>query len=542
MRRLICALLVVAAIPASAAAGGTATGLHAEPFEASLDRRVHDAMQAVFRSRLSEAERIAAELVNEAPEDPRAHLLAARVLRETFPDQNASKARLDRTAAPIHAALERAVAAADHMIELDAHSLPGHLYRGWAHMFGAQMSTLCGEYWRAGRQAKAGKKDLDRALAADPANADAAGVLGTYLYFADALPAVVKFARTLVRVPGGDRDRGLELLRAAARSDGYNRLDARALVAVIEFAFEGDFHDAEREFDAMLRDYPGNPRLLEPLAVLHLISPRRDGGARVAEAAARHSESTEPWNRQMSQRLRFYDALATLLDSRFDAAQASLEAVRRAAPPQPDWFAPDVMLCAGELALLLGERQPALAVYATAAQAGSVPDDAHDTDYRRMVEERLRFLRDPEAVAPPAEVAALRALEPIAAALAAGDLDRARDALNGSDSGPGASFYRAEWARLSARYDDAAAAYAQLTEVPLPARWRFFKVIAFARRAEVLAARGDRRAAARTLEHALEYNADRDLLRHALRARRRWYESDGDRNHDPADVPPAASR
>jgi hypothetical protein len=539
-----CTAAVVIAAWAAPAVAGTPTGQHAPAFEAEIDRSVDAAMTAIYRNQLAEAERIALRLVREAPEDPRSHLVHARVLRETFPDQNAAKARLDRVAAPIFDAIHRCVAAADHLIEVDDRSIPGRLYRGWANMFGAQMSTFCGEYWRAGRQAKAGKSDLDRVLAADPDNYDAKGVLGTYLYFADALPGIVKFARTLVRVPGGDRERGLEYLRAAANArDGYNRLDAQALVAVIAFAFDGDLDAARRDFDAMLVQFPGNPRLLEPLAVLHLVEPERSGVDRIQAAATTHAASPEAWNRQMSQRLRFYDALATMLDGDFDAAQTQLETVRRAAPRQPDWFAPDVMLCAGELALLLGERQPALALYASAAQDAGSLDDAHDAEFHRRVEERLRFLGDPEAVAPAAEADELRRLTPVAAALAAGRLDAADRALAEypTDAGPAVEFYRGEWARLAGRFDDAASHYARITESQLPPRWRFFKIIAFARRAEALAARGDRHAAARVLEHALDFTQDRDLLRHVLRARRRWFESASNR-HDVLAAPPAAAR
>jgi tetratricopeptide (TPR) repeat protein len=538
---------VAAAAPLPVAArGGTPTGLHASALEAEIDRRIHAAMDALYASRLSEAQRIADEIVTEAPEDPRVHIVAARVHRETFPEQNSSDARLDRLAAPIQTALDRAIAAADHMIEVDERSVPGHLYRGWARMFRAQMHTLCGEYWSAGRQAKAGKDDLDRALGADPGNPDASSVLGTYLYFADALPGIVKIARRLVRVPGGDRERGLALLRGAAGEDGYNRLDARALLGVIAFGFDGDFDAAWRDFDAALRDCPDNPRLLEPLAVLNVLRPRRDYGARISSAAARHAESVEPWNRQLAQRLRFYDALAEMLDGGFDSARSRLEAVRRAAPARPDWFAPDVMLCAGELALLLGEREPALAVYATAAQAHGERDDAHDNEYEHLVEERMRFLKDPEAVAPEAEAVALRKLTPIAQALAAGDLDAAGHglALLPDDLSPAAHFYRGEWARLSGRYDDAAANFARVTEAPLPARWRFFKIIAFARRAESLYERGDPRAAARVLERALEFDTDRDLMRHVLRARRRFFEAQTGRRRaeDPATLPPSVAR
>ena len=61
-----------------------------------------------------------------------------------------------------------------------------------------------------------------------PDNPDALLVQGVYLYFADILPRMVKFARVFLRVPGGHRERGLEYIDAAAKRHGYTAYDAKS--------------------------------------------------------------------------------------------------------------------------------------------------------------------------------------------------------------------------------------------------------------------------------------------------------------------------
>ncbi len=509
--------------------GGTPTRQHEAALEAVIDRQCHSVMELLYRNRLSEAKEVADSLLAAAPEDPRSHLLMARVLRESFPDQNSTGDHLEALSAPIQAESDLAIAMADRLVNADERSVAGYLYRGWAHLFRSQMHTFCNEYWSAGRQAKAGKNDLDRALELDPDNIDAQGVLGSYLYFADVLPRVVKLARTIVRVPGGDRGRGLELMYHASRGNGYVRLDARALIAVIEFAFEGDFEAATRDFDAFLLEYPNNPRLMEPLAVMHPLHPEDGYAERIAAAATEHMNSTDTWNRQLAQRLFFYHAIGDLVSGSVDDAAVRLETLRRSAPAYPDWFERTVMLCTAETELLRGDREAAIAVYATVSQPPDAEDPPWVVDTQRRLEERLRFVKTPEAAAPDSEVAALRRLERVARALYAGDFATAEQELAAIPAGssPGVVYYQGELARLTHRDNDALAAFDRFTAAQLPDRWRFFKCFAFVHIAEIQAAHGDRHAAAHSIERLIDFDRDGDLIRHALRARKEFFEREG---------------
>ena len=493
--------------------GGLATGLLPPEAEAQLDRRMREGVDLLYRGRLIEAARLADDAVRETPQDPRSYLLRARVLREELSDQNEGQEAVQRQALPMHAALDRAITAADRMLQLDPKSTPGRLYRGWAEMFKSQLHTLAGEYWRAGRQAKRAKEDLDVVLDRDPQNADAQGVLGTYLYFGDLLPGVVKVARTLARVPGGDRERGLQALRFASLHDGYYRQDARAVLAVIYFAFEGRFDEAAPLFESLVADFPDNAHLLEPLAVLDLLLPQRGEAdlARAAHAVEVNAARAEDWNRKLGMRLSYYQALLALVQGRWDEARTRLEALHRASPREPDWMLRAANLSLVQLQLLSGEG----------AAARVVADEIDDDGVRK----RLQFVRQPGAEAPPVETEAAARAARAAQALYAGRLSEATTALAAPDgqSSPLFAFYRGDLAFLQGDLRKALPLYRDLAERRWPERWRMFHFLAQMRAAEIQGALGDDKAAARTLGRALDSYDDRDLLRHVIKARRRYF-------------------
>jgi tetratricopeptide (TPR) repeat protein len=519
-RALVAALLatglagwrIAAAEETPAPSGGVPTGQHSAADERDLDAQLQAAVEFIYRSRLPEARRISEDVRRRFPEDPRVYLLEARILRETYPDQSTEDQVLIGLAAPIHAGLQRAIQLCDGLIEKNPRDGAAWGYRGWARLFAAQMYSLADQYWSAGREAKHGKTDLDRALELDPNNSDAKGILGTYLYFADVLPRVVKVARTILRVPGGDRARGLRLLHDSAAGTGYNRLDARALIGAIQFAFEGDYDAGIAVFESLLRDFPDNPRMMEPIAALDLVRPRGPTDIeRVAAVAQQYAGDTADWYRQLSHRLTFYQALSEIVQGDIDAARQHLDTVRLSRPTQPDWFPGDVALCLAEAHLLVGDG-PAAAALAR----GSTSKTA----------DRLRFAAEPGEAATPDAARIFREAQQAARALYGGELDAARQALqavaNADD--PGVHFYRGELARFDNDSGLASQEFRSLTDRDIPRRWRLYKVLAFSRLAELEAQGGDARRASATLARAMEFDEDRDLLRHLIRARRRYFE------------------
>src|SRR5262245_22570902 len=101
---------------------------------------------------------------------------------------------------------------------------------GTAHILRSQVEGLRRNLFRAGQEAKRGRKLLNRALEIDPSVTDPLFGLGAYNYFTERIPGL---ARGLMFMAKGDAALGLDQLKTAARSGGYFSTDARLLLAII---------------------------------------------------------------------------------------------------------------------------------------------------------------------------------------------------------------------------------------------------------------------------------------------------------------------
>ena len=512
---LLVALVALVWPGAGVAQSTLPTGQHPPALEAQVDRWYLQAMDAIYQGRPSDADRIAVAMERAVPEDPRPYLLRARILRLDLPDQNEDRDGIGAKAEPIKRACEQALAAANAILERDPGSLAGHLYRGWASMFLAQVHALSNEYWGAGRKAAAGKSDLDYVLARDPGNPDALLVQGVYLYFADILPGMVKFARVFLRVPGGHRERGLEYIDAAAARHGYTELDAKALQGVLLFGFEGRLEEARLRFDAALEAYPDNARLVEPQAVTAFWFPHAmDATMRRTEETVQFvSNSPEQGERNVAARLQFYLALHEFLMGRVETARERLETLSRNLPEYPDWLEADVLRSLVDLDRILGEDDVAR------SRLTALPE-------KSPLRSRLyRVLQEPAPLEE--ERRRLLALQPQLGAMYAGALEGAASALEAlaGQEGPALDFYRGELEMLRARPEAAEPYFARGAHAKGDGCWSWFRYVASLRLAEIQGGNGHFSTAATTLQKAMDSREQRDLLRHVTRARQRYYEN-----------------
>jgi tetratricopeptide (TPR) repeat protein len=513
-----------AVVPAQPAPQGAArsvsvvpTGLLPAEIETRVSRGYLDAMELVYAGRIPEAEKQAEELVTLAPDDPRPYLLKARVMREYVSEQDNTRENVKPQVAPILGVLDVALDRSEAILRKDPDAVAGHLYRGWTRMFRGQLHELAFEHWSAGRSAKAGKSDLDRVLSQDPANPDARMIMGTYLYFADLLPGVLKIASFLLRIPGGDRAEGLEMLRSVESIPSYSQHDARGMRGAILFGFEGDLAAARELFDGFDEDFPDNPRLVEPLAVLDLWFVERLGAGlpRIERVVQANEIRGDPHALELTARLRLYQSWMEMLSGRFEAGCANLEKLHRNNPGRPDWFRPIVDLYLADAYLLCGQTDRAVAV-----RSGARDDEE--------IRELLRFVDAPGAAASAAEVETLRRLQPVARAAYEGRLDEAESLLAGLGEGPLVSFYRGEVIHLRGRHAEALPHYQRLLAPGVPERCRLFVRIARLRTAEIQAMQGNWEAAARAFDDEVEHYAVKDMLRHVVRARQRFFDREAE--------------
>ena len=153
---------------------------------------------------------------------------------------------------------------------------------GGGQVLRAQVEAVRGNYFRAGREARQGKKALERALAISPSLETALFPMGALNYYADRVPLLIKGIRPLLFIPGGDSDLGLRQIKEVADRNGRFQVEARLLFGILcADRYQKRYAEAVRHFERAAADSPESPVVRAALGSLWL----RIGDDRAAEAA-----------------------------------------------------------------------------------------------------------------------------------------------------------------------------------------------------------------------------------------------------------------
>jgi tetratricopeptide (TPR) repeat protein len=396
-------IFVAAAVPALILAGHPLFGVSnaaADEFPAVKPRSPFDPRVVFKLSYVSRPDSALTVLDRQRridPRDPFVLLLKAKVLRERLNDEDNDKSLIKQSTQPIHAILDTAIALCDDALDRETKDPKYYFYRGYGWLNKAQLHVLTRGYWSAGRAAGKGKGDLERYLERYPDDPDARGMLGAYLYFADAIPSFVKFVAKLLLIPGGDRDKGLEMLEYGATHDGLFSTDWRMVLAAIHLVFEGHFELGSAEFASLLAEYPLYTRLVEPLGVVAPLYPGRIREILNAEETAIGShlalrEEHIDWH--LVKRMQLHRAFTESYFGNPVAAMRRYERLIDDPPDHPDWVLPISLLNHGYFNQRAGRADLARAAYQRVRSSKEMKF-YHDT-----ASELLASLDDPRTAVP----------------------------------------------------------------------------------------------------------------------------------------------
>ena len=120
----------------------------------------------------------------------------------------------------------------------------------------AQITATENQWWETAQLGKKMKHQSADILEANSEYYPALYLLGSYNYFADALPGYLKFLRSLVFLPGGDRTQGLKQLITAYQKGGVVSGEAGRTLAIIYTYFEKKPKYGVLMCDNLLTTYP----------------------------------------------------------------------------------------------------------------------------------------------------------------------------------------------------------------------------------------------------------------------------------------------
>jgi cytochrome c-type biogenesis protein CcmH/NrfG len=237
-----CLLLPFAFCIDAAAQGITAAPLVAKAYDSILD--------AAF-------ERVPAEIAAACPPAPKVACLGLDALSlwwqiQLDPDSKA----LDPA---FSARVEAAIVEAERVTRAEPDRAEAWFYLGAAYGARAQWRVLRVERFAAARDGKRIKQALERALELDPAMHDAEFGLGMYRYYADIAPAVFRFLRVFLLLPGGNRVEGLQQIERSAKDGLLVRGEAQYQIHVLDLWYEHKAGEALALVRGLQQQYPHNP-------------------------------------------------------------------------------------------------------------------------------------------------------------------------------------------------------------------------------------------------------------------------------------------
>ncbi len=341
------------------------------------------------------------------------------------------------------------------------------------------------ELFGAGREAGRGKSDLEFYLATYPDDPVANGLLGAFLYFTDAVPAILQFISKLMFLPTGDRARGLDMIELAETGQSAKAEDFRTLAMTINVVFEGRWEEGLPQAISLQEDHPAYIRMVLPLSAMRLLAPGLGAelAARIevseAIAAERGFENVDLGSLWMS---RTYRAWIDRILQGPAVAEPQFAAIVAEAPTAPDWVAE---FAGQQLEELAADRRDGL------------PDDLAASVWATPADSLTALVATLEGQ---------------------------------SDSSLRAAFYAAECRLRRGEVSAAESHYRKVAGWKGPDHLEPFRLVAAARVAEIKARAGQYRAASRWYERAAEHHRDVYRVDWMLRGRARHFDemSQGD--------------
>jgi len=514
---LVVTVLASSISPPAAPSDTSSTELALPPSARDLTREEATfAIQLLYDNQLGAATAYLDSLSAICGGEPFYMLTRARVMRERLPIDDDDKDIVAEMAAPIHEQLQRVVDVCSERIDKGDKDPSLRLYRGWARMFQSHVHTLERRFWAAGRAAKKGRGDLDRYRKLSPDDPAAAGIMGTFLYFADQLSVVTKFISKLFLMPSGDREEGLRLMEDASRQISAP-LDNRLLLYSIYLLFEGRYEDGLKGFDGMLEKHPNYMGLTRSFALMAPFAP-----ASAHEFSMRVSGVMDEMDRLDPAEvdpssyvvLRFLRAYAFVFYDP-ERAVAELETIVDLGPKHPDWVGGYAAFELGRLKAARGETDDARELFEWVL---STPRSRYIWSDANEALDALKSTQPAPLLLHPATVARIYRGDHEAC-------DRAIEAITAvEDPATRDRFYLAEALLLSGRANEAIAVYEALLDDDSPVWDNGFRMIAASRAAEIHGANGEYELAAKRLDDAMHFYRREFLTDWILEGRHRYYE------------------
>ena len=257
---------------------------------------------------------------------------------------------------------------ADQRLKADAQDKNALFARGYAKGLHAAFITLADHsYFSAARQGLSARNDSEAVLKIDPEYADANLAIGIQQFAVASLPRMVRMVVGIAGV-GGNKERGLRLLRISAEKGVMTSVEARTTLSLF-LRHDGRYAEALAVQHGLAEEFPHD--YLFRLEEANLTKDKGDGPGAIAIYKQVLADARRP-GYFVDPRLQMaWFGLADTERGQNDITEAAKHYLEAADQPNcSDWLRRRAELNAGEMLDLLHDRAGAVTQYQKAAAPG----------------------------------------------------------------------------------------------------------------------------------------------------------------------------
>jgi len=392
---IVCCLLVLLA------ASGGAQPLHTDPI--NLDPRVQDGLGYFYNLDYDGALSRFESLQRDHPQNAMAvgFVLTVVIFRELYNqdlldttyyahDSFLTTKRAVNVAPATRQRIEdltnHAIALCDQRIRENSRDKDAYFERGYARGLHAAFITLVDHsFAAAARQGYAARNDSEQALRIDPDYADAKMAIGIQQFAVASLPRLVRMVVGIFGV-GGNKERGLELLKEAAAHGVVTNVDSRTVLSLF-LRHDGRYPEAVQVQHGLAVEFPHD--YLFRLEEGNLTKDEGNGPGAIAIYKQVLADAQRPGYFADPRLQLVYFGLADTQRGQNDVVDAAHNYLNAAEQPNcSDWLRKRAQLNAGEMFDLLRDRKQAVQLYQMASAGGGDQSQA---------EAARRYLKAPYA-------------------------------------------------------------------------------------------------------------------------------------------------
>jgi tetratricopeptide (TPR) repeat protein len=270
----------------------------------------------------------------------------------------------------------------DDRIKANPNDKDAYFARGYLHGIHAAFITLVDHsFVAAARQGYAARNDSEQVLKIDPEYADAKMAIGIQQFAVASLPRWVRLVVGIVGV-GGNKERGLEMLRESAAHGVVTAVESRTVLSLF-LRHDGRYPEALAVQHGLAVQYPHD--YLFRLEEANLTKDEGNGPGAIALYKRVLADGSKP-DYFIDPRVQMaWFGLADTERGQNDVADAATNYVKAAEQPNcSDWLRKRAQLNAGEMFDLLHQRDKAEQLYQMASSGGG--DQSQADMARRLMQ------------------------------------------------------------------------------------------------------------------------------------------------------------